>query len=452
MSIVTINFDRREGTIRPMHGVNNGPLTFGLSVDTSDYYRRAGIPYARLHDTEYSYGSGLFVDIHCVFPNYHADENSASSYNFTMTDAYIKAIQDTGCETFYRLGVSIEHSPLKKYTYPPTDYRKWAIICEHIIRHYNEGWANGFQYGLKYWEIWNEPEDLYETNTGMWAGTSEQYYELYAVTSIHLKKCFGESIKVGGYAACGHHAPFEPNDTVDDYNCEYTKRFLRYVKKRKAPLDFYSWHLYSHSTEIYEFRADAIWARETLDSMGFRNTESICDEWNCGHTPEIFQRMRTVEGAACYAAAMIIFQQEKVDIATYYDAQPTSNYCGIFSRLGEKTTKSFYAFEGWNELYRLKNMVHAVCYGQGHYVCAAISDDGEEAAVLLSAYHTEKGRLNIELNGFFGENGVRIKTYKVSESTEGLDCFSCEDLTGDSFKTVLKNDRNTLFLIKLKKI
>ncbi len=28
---------------------------------------------------------------------------------------------------------------------PPKDFKKWAVICEHIIRHYDENWANGYQ-------------------------------------------------------------------------------------------------------------------------------------------------------------------------------------------------------------------------------------------------------------------------------------------------------------------
>ena len=37
----------------------------------------------------------------------------------------------------------------------------------------------------------------------MWKGTAEQYYDLYAAASKHLKKCFGDSIKVGGYSSTG---------------------------------------------------------------------------------------------------------------------------------------------------------------------------------------------------------------------------------------------------------
>ena len=105
----------------------------------------------------------------------------------------------------YRLGVTIEWGSKKYSCNPPQDFAKWARICEHIIMHYNKGWANGFEYGIDYWEIWNEPE-----NPPMWTGTKEQFLELYKVSSKYLKEKFPE-IKIGGYGSCGFYAHFRPN-------------------------------------------------------------------------------------------------------------------------------------------------------------------------------------------------------------------------------------------------
>ena len=68
----------------------------------------------------------------------------------------------------YRLGISIEWGSKKYTSLPLWDPQKWAEICAHIIRHYNEGWCDGFYYQISYWEIWNEPE-----NPPMWQGTME---------------------------------------------------------------------------------------------------------------------------------------------------------------------------------------------------------------------------------------------------------------------------------------
>lgn len=103
--------------------------------------------------------------------------------------------------TFYRLGSKIEHWKKKYNTIMPKDFNKWAIICEHIIMHYTEGWANGFRYDIEYWEIWNEPDlDADDsTNKRNWSGTANDFYELYRITLSHLKSRFPH-LKIGGPA------------------------------------------------------------------------------------------------------------------------------------------------------------------------------------------------------------------------------------------------------------
>ena len=197
MKRITVNFARENGKpVYPLHGVNSGPMTKVFTYDARPQFLEAGFPFARLHDVEYPYGSGEFVDIPCIFKNFDADENDPASYNFGLTDEYIRRIVEVGCAPLFRLGISIEHAPVKRYVYPPRDYAKWARICEHIIRHYNEGWANGFHWGIAYWEIWNESDG---GNSKMWGGTPDEFYELYVVSARHLKACFPH-LKIGG---CG---------------------------------------------------------------------------------------------------------------------------------------------------------------------------------------------------------------------------------------------------------
>ena len=116
------------------------------------YLTEANIPYSRLHDTYGVFGGNLFVDIPNIFRDFDADETDPASYDFVFTDALLDKMMKHGVEPYFRLGVTIENAhTLKSYrVFPPKDYHKWARICEHIIRHYNEGWANGFRYGVTY--------------------------------------------------------------------------------------------------------------------------------------------------------------------------------------------------------------------------------------------------------------------------------------------------------------
>ena len=136
------------------------------------------------------------------------------------------------------------------------------------MRHYNEGWANGFKWNITYWEIWNEPDGNKPRADGRqgptWTGTNAQFLELYKVASRHLRACFGDTIKIGGPAFCWWGA--------------WTKEFLPFCAKEKLPLDFYSWHCYY--SDAAAPAVDARRVRALLDANGFTKTESHLNEWN----------------------------------------------------------------------------------------------------------------------------------------------------------------------------
>lgn len=267
------------GKIRPMHAVNNVPSPSCKGEVENNYlalYKEAGIPYCRYHDTGGVFGRNLYVDVPNVFRNFDADENDPNSYDFTFTDWLVKRCMENGVEPFYRLGVTIENNNfLKAYrTIPPKDPRKWARICEHIIMHYNEGWADGFHYGITYWEIWNEPDGGEQPiDNQMWNGTPEQYFELYEIASNHLKKRFPQ-IKVGGYASCGFYKVakqmVDPNAGVPNifnYYFDFFHKFMKHITSpgHESPLDFFSWHSYSSNPRDNVIYCNYV--KETVDCL-----------------------------------------------------------------------------------------------------------------------------------------------------------------------------------------
>ena len=183
--------------IKPLNGVNNGPVPARAYQSNSNFkpYKAARIPSARLHDAVFcpSYGGPHVADISGIFPDFDKDENDPASYDFIYTDRLLDTIRKAGTEVFYRLGQSIEHGVKKYHNGPPKDYAKWARICEHVIRHYNEGWADGFRWNIRHWEIWNEASNNSPSNPTCWGGTTEQFYDFYEVVARHLKKCFPDT-------------------------------------------------------------------------------------------------------------------------------------------------------------------------------------------------------------------------------------------------------------------
>lgn len=347
MYTIDLEHARELGPVRPLNGVNNGPLTCSFSQDARPLFREAAIPFSRLHDTEYPFGSGEFVDVDCVFKNRAADENDSANYNFTLTDEYLKAIRECGTQVIYRLGCTIEHQPVKVHAVPPADPLKWARVCEHIIRHVNEGWANGHHMDIRYWEIWNEPE---LEGHQCWTGTVEEYCDFYVTVSRYLKDRFPE-LYIGGPAAAWAESPL------------VTKLLDRLGREEKPVLDFFSWHKYM--TLPRPLADEARMLRALLDSRGFTRTQLICDEWNYveswDHVSDSWQVIPTLRGAAFDAAVMIELQDSPCDIATYYDAQLkfTGSWCGLFGS-GKMTVhgtaslavprKPFYAFKAFSYL------------------------------------------------------------------------------------------------------
>ena len=219
---VVVTPDVELGPIKRMNAVNNGPRINNkeqVYTGTTGYFRAANVGFSRNHDAN---GAGAYgehvVDISVIFPDFDKDPNDPASYDFVLTDRYVKSIHDAGVEVFYRLGQSIENQPLKKYhIYPPKDNKKWAIVAEHIIRHYTEGWADGFHYNIRYWEIWNEPNlewdnDQWKVDPRCWAGSPEQFYDFFEVAVKHLKGCFPH-LRIGGPAMSGG----SPTDRESSY-------------------------------------------------------------------------------------------------------------------------------------------------------------------------------------------------------------------------------------------
>ena len=392
MTSINVNFQSPVGKIKPMHAVNNAPMHWTF-CDAFHYLTEAHIPYARLHDTGGLLGGGIFVDVANIFPLFHADPEDPANYEFGFTDHLLRELCAAGVKPFYRLGCTIENyhpSIGARRSIPPADPHKWAVICEHIIRHYNEGWADGYRMGIEYWEIWNEPDnEPVMAENPMWKGTMEEFFTLYEVTANHLKSRF-PNLKIGGYASCGFYSVLNTEVAAHanvsprfDYFVEFFEKFLTHItaEGHRAPLDFFSWHSYAGLRENMAFAA---YAREMLDKFGFTETESILNEWNPG-----IHRRGTLADAAYIGSMMVALQHSSVDLLMYYDATLESTYGGMFDPVHRVPFKAYYAFFGFGQLYRLGyqySVEGADDCGQiaeGVYALAAGNADATERAVLL---------------------------------------------------------------------
>lgn len=395
MTHITYDYQKALGTIKPMHGIGQPPL---LDIKTKyfKYLSEANIPYSRLHDVGGYFGGGMFVDIPNIFRDFDADETDPASYEFAFTDIIIKGLMEHQCEPVYRLGVTIEnYHNIKMYRLaPPKDMAKWARICEHIIRHYTEGWADGFHYDITYWEIWNEPDNGIDERTNMmWHGTKEDYFELYRVTSKHLRACFGDKIKIGGYASSGFYAELkertkngaiamgmtkEPTDWElrITYFVDFFREFLEMVSKEKLPLDFYSHHSYENVEKTLIMQK---FVEDELEKYGLGDVEIHLNEWN--PNAKIEER-GTALACATATAMMCEMQNHKMDMMNFYDGRiGQSVYGGLFHPMTYKPLCTWYGFKAFGKLYALGQQVSCEWEKENLYVLAAT--DGTKKGTII---------------------------------------------------------------------
>lgn len=447
MNEILVNFDKETGKIKPLHSVGCAPYAVNMGnnqIYIDKYFKEASIPYCRLHDCYGSWGGAHFVDIPNIFPDFDADENDPDNYDFHYSDEYIGAIQKAGTETYYRLGITIEWGSKKYTATPPKDFSKWARICEHIILHYNHGWANGFEYGIKYWEIWNEPENPGNQFGGcMWTGTKEEFFELYKISSKYLKEKF-EYIKIGGYGSCGFYGITRENIPEEHKGfVPYFTDFLEMVKRENCPLDFYSWHIYTDNEQ--EVLAHAKYVRETLDKFGFENTESHLNEWNYGAEGNHFANKHDMIGASFDASVLCMLQNTNyVDMAHYYCFSLNGRYNGFMDQNDNTTSLAWYPFVAFGDLYTLENAVETTSESHGVYAVGAKNDGKYD--ILAVNYNNEEAQTVININGCDGKKTAQVIFIKENcPMQEEFSFIFC-----DSTQIKLMLPKETVVFIKIR--
>ncbi len=379
MSTIQIDLTKKVKNMKPMHAGGQPPVTSTASDVYFHYLTEAGIPYSRLHDVGGAFGAGKYVDIPNIFRDFDADETDPSNYDFTFTDLLINQLVKAKVEPYYRLGVTIENAAAVKSYWidPPKDYAKWARICEHIIRHYTEGWADGFYHKITYWEIWPEPDGSFQM---LWTGTREQFFDFYHTVATHLKfkfphLKFGTFGSHGFYAVVGGGYPWSNDVSVTQGFVDYFHAFMQYVKANNTPLDFFSWHCYAPAS--YALKMDE-WLHEQLVSYGYGDLETHLNEWD-----PYADELGTGHHAAELAAMMIGMQKGHTDMCCIYDMRTSdAPFCPLFNPITHKPIHGYYSLVAFNHLYKLGTEVETLCDTEALYAVAA--SDGTHHALVIS--------------------------------------------------------------------
>ena len=389
MSIIKISLDKKVRKIKPMHGGGQPPTTSNASDCFFHYLTEAGIPYSRLHDVGGAFGCGKYVDIQNIFRDFNADVDDPDSYDFTFTDLLLAQLNKAKVEPYFRLGETIENAAkVKTYRLDvPSDMHKWASICEHIVRHYTKGWANGYNYKITYWEIWCESDNP----PYLWTGTNEEYYKLYEITAKLIKKEH-PNVKVGAYGCSSLYGAWDSKSTgwekvARTHRLPFFRGFFKYIKETDTPIDFFSYHSYYNTKKTI---AHDEYIHSQLVELGYGDLEIHLNEWD-----PYCEEFGTAHHSAEIAAMMIAMQNSYPAVLCIYDMR-TNNapYCPLFNPITHKPIHGYYSLVAFNHLYSLGTQIESVCDTEDLYVLCAT--DGKHNSLLISNLTGEKQELNVE--------------------------------------------------------
>jgi hypothetical protein len=355
---IVVDAAQVSGMIRSLQGAHwdPGPASGALSKA----YKDIGVDMIRTHDAGGIQGSGC-GDVDGpgrgkIVPNLSADPASESSYSFATTDTMIKNIVDTGAEVFFRVG----RSNISGSGTVPPDFAKYAEFVKHIVMHYNKGWANGFQYGIKWWEIWNEPDF-----TPFWSGTGAQYLELYGKIARAIKEADSE-VLIGGPA----------NASFNDMRSTRGS-LMKYVVDNKLPLDFFSFHKYTnHTNDPYEFKRMAEDLIAELAKYELTKTVIVNSEFWTSLVGESV--IGGEAGQAAFLAQSLIYQQPVVAKSMHY------------GRVGSGQTKLNEAFSQVSKMNATpRKLCHKTQAGEdnGFAVMAGRGESAHKLQVAIASYH-----------------------------------------------------------------
>ncbi|GAB4404591.1 MAG: hypothetical protein OHK0048_24110 [Rhodoferax sp.] len=305
--------------VRALNGINIGPGPAGSdpgNATLTQAYRDRGITLIRTHDY---YGP---LDMATLYPDRSKSPSDLSSYNFTgpvdarfkSSDTIFGEIVNNGFEPYFRLGDSYNNvSPPSE-----TERANWIEAVKNVLRHYRNGQWSGFNSDFRYLEIWNEPD-----NSTFWPNSNpySQFLMLYSETAKALRAEF-PTLKIGG-SGFTHQACQTTNGKAK------LAAFLDHVVSTGAPLDFFSWHIYTNTPETVN--QCATYFRQQLDARGLTTTpmhltEYNTDERNPPSTGTLSVRAQG-RGAAILTSVWIRLQESGVEQALFYRGpDPTQSF------------------------------------------------------------------------------------------------------------------------------
>ena len=277
--LISADLHQTNGPLNTMFKfcVGAGRANEGLRADWQRQltiaHRECGFEYIRMH--------GLFTDDMGVYRDYGKPE-----YNWQYIDELFDFLHGIGMKPFVELGFMPNGLASGSKTIfwwkgnvtPPRDMQKWADFIRAFTLHVQERYGHD-EVKTWYFEVWNEPN-----LDGFWAGTQQQYFDLYSASARAIKSV-SPDYKVGGPATAG---------------CGWISEFIHFCDTNQAPVDFVSTHTYgvesgyldetaTHGTALSKnpnsIFGDVKRVRQQITESAKPKLELHFTEWSSSYTP-----------------------------------------------------------------------------------------------------------------------------------------------------------------------
>jgi xylan 1,4-beta-xylosidase len=206
--------------------------------------RDAGIQSVRCH--------GLFDDEMGIAAH------GAGNFNFLYVDQIYDFMLDHGVRPFVELSFMPEafaSSANRIFAYkgnvsPPRKWQDWHdmvyAFTGHCVKRYGIAEVEGWKF-----EVWNEP------NISFWAGSQEEYFELYRQSALAVKRV-DKRIPVGGPSTA---------------QLDWIPDLIQYCVQQGVPIDFVSTHVYPDDPQKHIFGQDRLYPFEQVIPRGLEQVK-----------------------------------------------------------------------------------------------------------------------------------------------------------------------------------
>lgn len=317
--------------------------------------------------------------------------------------AHADSIHNAGCSNLSAL--------------PPADYNTWK-------NHVRDWVKDLIPYGIKYWEIWNEP-DAFEGDGCFWSGTEDEYFMLYKTTVEGIREAYKVSgsdqsilpeVRIGGPALAN------VSGKVKEGRDYLAKSLASFAAQENLPLDFFSWHY----SEPYTKDAVPV-IKEELQRYGFAQTELIINEYGLDNA-ESYASL-----SASYLAQMAQYGVDRqasyqfLDVLDIPDGSPLEMFkrAGLFGIIDEKNIikPKFNLFKAVSRMGDTLINVDSQPSGISDYVLAAKSSNSI-SVMIANPQGTEVSGIKLNVKNI-PTSSVRLTRY-IIDSTHS-NAYAIED-------------------------